>query len=65
MRLLALGLLMMVCMLARAADGLIEIKSAYSVNETITRFEAAAKERKLNIFLRVDHAAGAQKIGRT
>lgn len=48
-----------------AADGLIEVKSAYSVNETITRFETAAKERKLIIFLRVDHAAGAQKIGKT
>lgn len=56
---------MMACTLASAADGLIEIKSAYSVSETITRFEAAAKERKLNIFLRVDHAAGAQKIGAT
>ncbi|MEQ1774445.1 MAG: DUF302 domain-containing protein [Burkholderiales bacterium] len=48
-----------------AADGLIEVKSAYSVNDTITRFEAAAKERKLIIFLRVDHAAGAQKIGKS
>lgn len=48
-----------------AADGMIEVKSAYSVDETITRFEAAAKERKLIIFLRVDHAAGAQKIGKT
>ena len=50
---------------ANAADGLIEVKSAYSVNETITRFEAAAKERKLIIFARIDHAAGAQKIGKT
>lgn len=56
---------MMACTLASAADGLIEIKSAYSVSETITRLEAAAKERKLNIFLRVDHASGAQKIGVT
>ncbi len=48
-----------------AADGLIEVKSAYGVYETITRFETAAKERKLIIFLRVDHAAGAQKIGKT
>lgn len=65
MRIVTMGLLMMACTLASAADGLIEIKSAYSVSETITRFEAAAKERKLNIFLRVDHAAGAQKIGAT
>lgn len=65
MRVLIAGLLMIACSLAGAADGLIEIKSAYGVSETITRLEAAAKERKLNVFLRVDHAAGAQKIGAT
>ncbi len=46
-----------------AADGMIEVKSAYSVKETINKFESAARERKLNIFARIDHAAGAQKIG--
>ena len=49
---------------AWAADGLITVKSAYSVKETIDRFETAAKARGLNIFLRLDHAAGAKKIGR-
>ncbi len=48
-----------------AADGLIEIKSAHSVKETITRLEATAKERGLMIFARIDHAAGAQKIGKS
>jgi uncharacterized protein (DUF302 family) len=50
---------------ASAADGLIEVKSAHSVKDTITRFEATAKERGLMIFARIDHAAGAQKIGKT
>jgi uncharacterized protein (DUF302 family) len=49
----------------QAADGLIELKSANSVKETINKFENAAKERNLNIFARIDHAAGAQKIGAT
>ena len=49
----------------QAADGLIEIKSANSVKDTITKLEAIAKERGLNIFARIDHAAGAQKIGKT
>ena len=49
----------------QAADGLIEIKSAHSVKDTITKLEAIAKERGLNIFARIDHAAGAQKIGKT
>lgn len=49
---------------ANAAEGLIEIKSALSVKDTISRLEVAAKERGLVIFLRIDHAAGAQKIGK-
>jgi uncharacterized protein (DUF302 family) len=48
-----------------AAEGLIEVKSAHGVKETITRFEAAARERGLIIFARIDHAAGAQKVGKT
>ncbi len=49
---------------AGAADGLIAVKSAHSVKDTMDRFEAAAKGKGLNIFLRVDHAAGAKKIGK-
>lgn len=44
------------------ADGLISEKSRYAVKETIDRFEAGAKARGLNVFLRVDHAAGAKKV---
>ena len=50
---------------AGAADGLISVKSAHGVKETLDRFEAAAKAKGLNIFLRLDHAAGAKKIGKT
>jgi uncharacterized protein (DUF302 family) len=48
-----------------AADGMVEVKSANSVKDTISKFEATAKERGLMIFARIDHAAGAQKIGKT
>jgi uncharacterized protein (DUF302 family) len=57
--------LLLVSAAAQAADGLIEIKSAHSVKDTITQFETAARERGLTIFARVDHAAGALKIGKT
>lgn len=50
--------------LSYAADGLITVKSPHGVKDTIDRFEAAAKARGLNVFLRVDHAAGAKKIGK-
>lgn len=48
-----------------AADGLVSVKSPHSVKDTLDRFEVAAKGKGLNVFLRVDHAAGAQKIGKT
>lgn len=50
--------------LSLAADGLITVKSPHTVKDTVDRFEAAAKGKGLNIFLRVDHAAGAQKVGK-
>lgn len=56
--------LILVAGAAGAADGLVSVKSPHSVRVTADRFEAAAKARGLNVFLRVDHAAGAKKIGR-
>jgi uncharacterized protein (DUF302 family) len=50
---------------ANAADGLVAVKSAHAPKVTLDRFEAAAKERGLTVFARIDHAAGAQKVGKT
>lgn len=50
---------------AFAADGLIALKSPHSAKETMTRFEDNAKQKGLNIFARIDHAAGAMKVGKT
>ncbi len=50
---------------AQAADGLVAVKSAHPPKATLDRFEAAAKERGLMVFARIDHAAGAQKVGKT
>lgn len=47
-----------------AADGLIALKSPHAVKDTMDRLEAAVTGRGLNVFLRLDHAAGAQKIGK-
>jgi len=57
--------LMLSSVTASAADGLIAVKSTYSPAETASRLEAALKARKLTLFARVDHAAGAAKIGAT
>ena len=48
-----------------AADGLIAVKSPYAPQETMNRLEENAKKRGLNIFARIDHAAGAVKVGKT
>lgn len=50
---------------AFGADGLIAIKSPFSAAETMNRFDENAKQRGLNIFARIDHAAGAAKVGKT
>lgn len=58
-------LALIVVLPARAADGMTAVKSPHSVKDTVDRLETAAKARNLVVFLRVDHAAGAQKVGRT
>jgi len=51
--------------LANAADGLVAIKSPVSVKATAEKFEELAKQRGLNVFARIDHAAGAAKVGKS
>ena len=51
--------------LASATDGLIVIKSPYSVKSTMDRLEKIVKGKGLTVFARIDHAAGAAKIGKT
>lgn len=51
--------------LALAADGLVVVKSPHSVTVTMNKFESLAKERGLGVFARIDHAAGAAKVGKT
>jgi uncharacterized protein (DUF302 family) len=49
-----------------AGDGLITKPSKYSAEETVTRFEAAIKQKEaagFTVFTRIDHAAAAKKSG--
>ena len=50
---------------AGAAEGLIAVKSPVDAKTTMDRVEAQAKERGLAVLARIDHAAGAAKIGKT
>jgi uncharacterized protein (DUF302 family) len=59
------SLLVFISSLSQAADGLIAVKSQHGAKETMDRFEELAKQKGLNVFARIDHAAGAAKIGKT
>jgi uncharacterized protein (DUF302 family) len=50
---------------AVAAEGLTAIKSPYDAKQTVNRLEEIVKQRGLTVFARIDHAAGAAKIGKT
>ncbi len=43
---------------------MIAVKSAHSAKDTMDRFESVVKAASMNVFARVDHAAGAQRIGK-
>jgi uncharacterized protein (DUF302 family) len=51
--------------MAAAADGLVAVKSPHNAKATMDKLEALVKERGLNVFARIDHAAGAAKIGKS
>jgi uncharacterized protein (DUF302 family) len=52
-------------LLAQAVEGLVAVKSRYGAVETMNRLEATVKQRGLIVFARIDHAAGAAKVGKT
>lgn len=64
-RLLTALLITLFSAASNAADGLISIKSPYAPKETMDRLEDVVKQRGLNVFARIDHGAGAAKIGKS
>ena len=56
--------LLLVASAVQAAEGLVTVKSPYGAKETMDRLESVVKQRGLNVFARIDHAAGAAKIGK-
>ena len=65
LRLMLAALLVLLGSRATAAEGLTALKSPYDAKETMNRFEDIAKKRGLTVFARIDHAAGAAKVGKT
>lgn len=48
---------------AAHANDVITKKSAHSVSATLDRFEKILKSKGITVFTRIDHAAGAKKVG--
>ena len=48
-----------------AGEGMIDVQSAHSVAATADRLEAILAEKGMNVFARIDHAAGAKKAGKS
>ncbi len=49
---------------ANAADGVVAVKSPHGAKATMDKMEELVKQRGLIVFARIDHAAGAAKIGK-
>jgi len=49
---------------AYADNGLISVKSAHDVKTTADRLERMLKQKKMTVFIRINHAQAAQKVGK-
>lgn len=58
------SLALLVSPAAWAADGLVSVPSAHDAKTTMNRLEQVVKQKGMNVFARIDHAAGAAQIGK-
>jgi uncharacterized protein (DUF302 family) len=49
---------------ARAGSGLVSVKSLHDVKTTADRLENTLQQKGMTVFIRIDHAQAAQKVGR-
>ena len=47
-----------------ADNGIISIKSSHDVKTTVDRLENKLREKGMTVFIRINHAEGAQKVGK-
>lgn len=48
---------------AAADTGLVKVKSSFGVKETADRLESTLSQKGMTVFIRINHAEGASKIG--
>ena len=56
--------LFLLASLAYADNGIINVKSSHDVKATADRLENTLKQKGLTVFIRINHAEGAQKVGK-
>jgi uncharacterized protein (DUF302 family) len=56
--------LFLLASLAYADNGIISVKSSHEVKATADRLENALKRKGMTVFTRINHAEGAQKVGK-
>jgi uncharacterized protein (DUF302 family) len=49
---------------AYADNGIISVRSSHEVKATADRLEATLKQKGMTVFIRINHAEGAQKVGK-
>jgi len=47
-----------------ADNGIISIKSSHDVKTTVDRLEDKLREKGMTVFIRINHAEGAEKVGK-
>jgi uncharacterized protein (DUF302 family) len=60
---LAALLVVFIVMPVKAADGVVNVQSAFNVKETADRLESILNEKGMTIFKRIKHSEGAGKVG--
>jgi uncharacterized protein (DUF302 family) len=49
--------------IAEQSDGVIRIKSAYSVSTTVDKLESVLRNKGMTVFKRISHSNGAMRVG--
>lgn len=60
---LAIVSILFIAIPVAAADGLINVPSAFNAEQTADRMESILKEKGMTIFKRIKHSDGAKKVG--
>ncbi len=63
--LFSLSLVGLFCSPVIAHEGLVSVKSVHTVSVTADRLENVLKNKGMTVFTRINHAAGAEKVGKT